>query len=64
MIRRGVVEQKILVCLGKQLNTDNEFKKKNFIAEIFQIKPESVVIDYKFSDLIKSPKLDSFLTSK
>jgi len=45
------------------LNADDELKKKNSIAEIFQIKPESAVIDYKFSKLINSPKLDSFLTA-
>ncbi len=64
MIRRGkAIEQKILVCLGDQLNADDELKKKKSVAEIFQIKPESVVIDYKFSNLFNSSKFDSFLTS-
>ena len=63
MFRRGAIEQKVLVCLGTQVNADDELKKKNSIAEIFQIKPESAVIDYKFSNLINSPKLDSFLTA-
>ncbi len=65
MVRRGKdIEQKVLVCLGTQLSKDDELNKKTSIAEIFQIKTESVVIDYEFSKLINSSKLDSFLTAR
>lgn len=65
MVRRSKnIEQKVLVCLGTQLNKEGELNKKTSIAEIFQIKAESVSIDYEFSKLINSAKLDSFLTAR
>jgi len=62
MVRRNMIkEQKVLVCFGNKLSEEDELKKKKNITEIFQIKSESVDIDYKFSNLVTSPKLELFL---
>lgn len=59
--RNKKIDQKVLVCLGHELGKDKELEKKKIIADFLQIKIECIEIEYKFSKLVNSSKLDTFL---